>query len=93
MIFWLTKYALTQGILEVEGELNASGTMVIYHHPRRTLSHLYAHGEGRDWHRTQEAAVAVADKRRIIKINSLKRQILKLQSLDIKTTVIKEDIK
>jgi hypothetical protein len=41
----------------------------------------YAHGEGRQWHRTREAAVLIAESMRKKKIASLKQQIEKLEKL------------
>lgn len=74
MKIWNTKYALTQGILEQDGEeVGSSMVMVgpLY----------YLHYEGRDWHRTREAAVARAEEMRAKKIASLKKQLKKLEGM------------
>ena len=76
MKVWITKYALTEGIFEKEVEtcFDISPKMVsdkdgsyktCYHKP--------------DWHETRKDAVAQAEKMRIAKIASLKKQVKKLQ--------------
>ena len=74
---WITKYALTEGIFEAEGEINY-GTMFRYKNNGWNVS---AHGEGKDWHLTKEAAVARAEAMRLAKIKSLEKSIKKMQSL------------
>lgn len=41
----------------------------------------YAHGEGREWHRTLEGARKRAEIMRMAKIANLKKQIAKLEKL------------
>lgn len=53
---YVTKYGLTQGILKVDGRLNAEGSMFSYKLPGY-WSTQYAHGAGRDFHETLEAYV------------------------------------
>jgi hypothetical protein len=43
--------------------------------------HNYAHGEGRQWHRTQESALARAESMRKAKIASLRKSIARLEAL------------
>ncbi|MCB4358463.1 hypothetical protein [Quatrionicoccus australiensis] len=73
---WVTKYSLTEGIKEVEGEVchKISSEMLAYD------KHKYAHGK--DWHRTQDAAIARAEEMRKKKIESLKKSIKKMESLE-----------
>ena len=79
MKFWITKYALSTGIQEVDGEIaGTSGSMVLYGHG---YSRQAAHGEGKDWHRTREAAVERAKKMRVAKIASLRKSIEKLEKM------------
>ena len=75
---YITKYALTSGIKEVEAEWSESIPSMV------TWGGWFnsAHGEGRQWHRTKEAAVAQAEKMRLAKIVSLKKSIKKLESLN-----------
>ena len=72
---YVTKYALTKGILEMQVEETSQPGMV------KALigSGWYFHGEGRDWHRTFEAAQGRAKDMRIRKIEALKYQIERLE--------------
>jgi len=74
MKVWITKYALTSGIEVVNGELFENDTAVNY-------GNCYAHGEGREWHKTEEAAIIRAEKMRSDKIASLRKSISKLEKL------------
>ncbi len=68
---WITKYALTNGIDIVRATV-INDKMIKY-------GRIYAHGK--DWHRTPEAAIEQANKMRIAKILSLKKQIAKLEGM------------
>jgi hypothetical protein len=74
--YYVTKYALTTGILAVEAEecgddmIRCSGRF-----------HQYFHREGRDWHRTFDAALAKATEMRDEKIASLRKQIGRLERI------------
>lgn len=74
MKVWLTRTALTQGIIEADGELG-QGHMEGY---LLTGGRFYW---GREWHRTKEAAIARAEEMRAGKIASLRKQIAKLEKL------------
>jgi hypothetical protein len=77
---FITTYALTSGIIEVEAEQSlVCPTMVNWNIPGEYYGH--AHGEGRNWHRTKDAAIAKAESMRLAKITSLKRSIKKLEAL------------
>ena len=77
MKVYITKWALTEGIMEKEAEVNpdfptfasVNGYVVAFH------------GEGREWHRTRESAVEQAEKMRKRKILSLKNQLDRLEKL------------
>jgi hypothetical protein len=74
---WITKYALTSGICEVEAEqCRESPSMISWGGWNG-----YAHGEGRGWHRTREGAMVRAEAMRKKKIESLKKSIKKLEAL------------
>lgn len=77
MKIWITKYALTKGILEVDGEICAdtSTEMVKYG------GYQYVHREGRDWHRTRESAIARAEVMRKTKIAALTKHAQKLRGM------------
>ena len=83
MKVWITKYALSEGIKEVEAELcldtDKTGNMI----KCELISgfNSYFHGEGRDWHKTREAAIKKAEEMRQKKIESLKKQLQKLEKM------------
>ena len=83
MKVFVTKYALSSGIQEVEGELAASTPSMFC---QKTTSGwtTYYHGEGKKWHRTKEGALAKAEAMRVAKIASLRKQITKLQEMTFK---------
>lgn len=72
---WVTTWALTRGILRVNGRVchNISSKMLSFG------QHGCAHGK--DWHRTPAAAVARAQEMRKDKIASLRKSIKKLESM------------
>ena len=76
MKIWVSKYALSDGIFEGESEGTIRDGMV-----RVAGQNLYLHGEGREWHRTREAAVSLAEQMRSKKIESLRKQIERLELL------------
>jgi hypothetical protein len=80
MKIWLSKYALTQGIIEVEAEYCGEKTNMI-----RVIDDGYKgcyQGEGINWHRTKEDALKRAEEMKIRKINFHRKQIEKLEGLD-----------
>lgn len=79
MKVWITKYALTSGIVEIEGEITESGSL----YDMRSSLPMYYHGEGKEWHRTKESAIKKAEEMRQKKIESLKKQIKKLEEMKI----------
>lgn len=79
---FITKYALTKGIQEVDdAELSScmgtSGMISV-----KSLGLSYFHGEGKDWHKTIISAQNRANSMRVKKIYALKRSIAKLEALD-----------
>lgn len=74
---WITKYALTKGIIETEGRISNSCPGLL---DAKGITN-YLHGEGNEWHRTKESAIAKAEEMRQKKIESLKSQIEKLEKL------------
>lgn len=85
MKVWISKYALTIGLFEIEAELcepswnKTVATMVKYRRPN--CYEEYAHGEGREWHRSRKEAEKRAEAMRIRKIQSHQKAIEKLQRL------------
>lgn len=79
---YITKYALTDGIKEVEDarQFNNSGMI----HVASIHSQAYFFNEGNEWHKTLESAIEKSENMRIKKIASLKKQIAKLENLKFK---------
>ena len=77
MKVWITKYALTKGILEIECvKIGDAGVREV-----GNSFPTYYHGEGNEWHRTKESAIKKAEEMRQKKIESLKKQIEKLEKM------------
>ena len=72
---WVTTYALTQGIMKVDGEVchGTSSKLLTYDK--------FGSASGEDWHRTHESAVKKAEDMRKAKIASLKKSIAKLEAM------------
>jgi hypothetical protein len=77
---WNTKWALTQGVLEVEGYDLKHGMFQVLGDGTLSHMHYYLHGEGRDWHRTKKSAVEWAIKMAAKKIVALKKQIQNIEA-------------
>lgn len=79
---YVTKYALTQGILCVQGYLTESGDALLCYDEKGAMNHTsHAHGEGREWHRTFEGARDRAKEMVSNKRSSIARQLRKLDRL------------
>lgn len=74
MKVWITAYALTKGIIEVEGEAYGDGT---FFRSAKYESSFYKP----DWHETRESAIARAREMQAKKIASLQKQIKKIEGL------------
>lgn len=77
MKVWITKYALSDGIKELEVAQSDDFPDMVY---GKSLTGCY-HGEGKEWHRTYELATVRANEMRQDKIASLKKQIKKLEKM------------
>ena len=77
---WITKYALTSGILKkrVEDCFDISDAMVQV--ISRSSPKEYYHG--RDWHRTENEAIERANEMKRKKISSLEKQLKAIKALD-----------
>jgi hypothetical protein len=84
--YWITKYALSQGIIEIDDdetkeryvEITESGGLWV--RDKRSGYHDTGY-YGNDWHKTHEAALKRAEEMRLAKIKSLQKQMDKLQKL------------
>ena len=74
---YITTYALTQGIYEMEVISKSDDGKAVY---GKAWNESY-HGEGKEWCRTKEEAIKRAEEMRKKKICSLEKQIEKLNSL------------
>lgn len=74
---WITKYAITRGIYEMEiSSISDDGNTVHGKAWNDTFR-----GEGKNWCRTREEAVKRADAMRLKRIEDLKKQIAKLEKM------------
>ena len=80
MKVWITKYALTEGILEVDGTTPFHIDVLHYQRERRYKQTMG--NRGKDWHLDLSLAKAKAEQMRQVKIASLKKQIAKLEKLE-----------
>lgn len=71
MKVWITKYALTSGIKEMEVEQSEYSPDMVH---EEKWNYCY-HGEGREWHKTLESAKIKAEEMRLKKIESLKNSL------------------
>jgi len=85
MKVWVTKYALTEGILELEAQDTHPLKIGIWVRYAETSANAgfgtYLYGEGKEWHRTREAAVKRAEEMRQAKIKSVRKQLAKLEEM------------
>jgi hypothetical protein len=76
MKVWVTKYALTQGLFEMNAEIIDRGARHVYAKGKTPTGHsLFT----REWTKTREEAVAKAEKMKTARIASLKRSIKNMQ--------------
>jgi dihydroneopterin aldolase len=75
---WVTKYALTGGIMKVRGEVDDKATMLSWMGANSRYTS-YAHGQ--DFHLDEASAKDRAEEMRKRKIELLKKQIKKLEAL------------
>lgn len=82
MIGYITKYALTQGIIKTKLEI-CEGTSTNMVEAPLLGSGAYFHGEGREWHRTRESAVKQVNEMKTKKLRSLRKAILALEAMTL----------
>jgi len=74
---WISKYALTKGIYELE--VKRCVNSIRDKDESDMVS--YFHGEGKEWHLTKESAIVRAEEMKLRKIESVKKQLNKLEKL------------
>lgn len=83
MKVYITKYALTQGIYEIEAKETREPDMI--KNVENSLE-LY-HGKGKEWHLSKEDAIKKAEEMKQKKIKSLKTQIEKFEKMTFRRNV------
>lgn len=78
MTVYVTKYALTDGIGEIEAETFKDAPNMVRDHNGNGYASYY---HKPDWHESLVAAKARAEKMRLNKIASLKKQLEKLEKM------------
>jgi len=73
--YYLSKYALSDGIQALEGEANENGVKLA------GMVSWYRFTLGKEVHETREAAVKAAEAMRIKKIVALRKQIERLEAM------------
>lgn len=81
MRVFITKYALTQGVFEVEGELDRDGEYLIW---KNSGSWIKQYTHKRDFSLSLQDALTIAEQARVKKLASLKKQLSKLEALEVK---------
>lgn len=71
---YVTKYALSKGILAINGEVFADGKAIKW-------GRYFNSAHGNDWHRALVDAQQRANEMRLAKIEALKKQIVKLEKM------------
>lgn len=77
---FITKYALTYGIYETEGDLIRDDDMFVQRAESPNSFDQYFHGK--DFHADKESAILRAEEMRAAKLKSLQKQIDKIQKLN-----------
>jgi hypothetical protein len=82
MKVWITKYALTAGITEIDAEVCSSVSDGMIRVPKKEGSHTYDDYYHKPyWHETREEAVKRAESMRVKKIASLKNSLAKFEKM------------
>ena len=86
MKYWVTRYALSGGIIEVDGELSdCCNTMLCYMKSGKySKGSNYQCAHGKDFHDSRDKAVCRAIEMKKAKIASLKKQIKRVEALEFK---------
>ena len=81
MKVWITKYALSTGVYCAAVNSLEPSSIISIKNKNGLNGFSYFHGEGKDWHRTEESAIARANDMRNKKILSMKKQIERLAKM------------
>ena len=80
--FYVTKYALTTGVMAVRGKVSDTSPDMLGYIIDGWPFTSYAHGK--EWHDNFDDAIADCERRRKAKLESLKKQIDKLEKMEFK---------
>lgn len=81
MTVYITKHALTSGIQEArDAQICRTVSESMIQVPSLGWN-AYFHGEGKQWHRTREGAVAKAKEMQAAKIRSLEKSLKKIKTM------------
>jgi len=80
MKVYITKYALTKGIIDADAEQPLKDSPGFISVKFGGYSNNF-HGEGKEWHRSLASAEFKANQMRLAKIVSMKKQIKKLEEM------------
>ena len=74
---WISRYALTQGLFEIDARVCSSPDMI----EKVDISGFPTYFHGKEWHRTKEDAIKRAESMKLAKIKNLKKQLEQLEQL------------
>ncbi|MBK9497354.1 MAG: hypothetical protein IPO08_23100 [Xanthomonadales bacterium] len=83
MKVWITTYALSRGVLEVDGAERAGSNLdyVVYRRFARDRWRTFA--KPGDWHTEKESALARVEEMRTKKIAAIEKQLEKLKTMKV----------
>lgn len=81
MKVWITKYALSSGIMEADAEVCDVGDGRMIRVPKKAGEYADNYFHKPHWHETREEAVQKAESMRVSKISSMKKSIEKIEKL------------
>ena len=81
--YYVTKYALTRGILEVQGHLSEPNRDMLVWFPHSGIGGHREYAHGQDFHPTLFSARSRAEEMRIAKVKALRRQLDRLSNLHV----------
>ncbi len=87
MKVWITKYALTQGVYTIEGQIDDQDLTVFCQDIEPDRYFTFYHKPF--WHESEEAARAHFDKLKAARIASLKKSLRKTEMLEFKMIEVK----
>lgn len=79
MKVWITKYALTMGILEKDAERCKTQLDMIQ--VGTGINRQYFHGERKDWHTSRESAIRRSEEMKTAKLRSIDKQRARIAAL------------